>query len=82
MKGTWFAQKLIFLKNRMIFKSYINTLKKKTLAQVFSCEFYEISKNTFSYRTPSVVVSHFFEFYKGTVFPNKFQLKKTQFECH
>ena len=27
-------------------------LKKETLAQVFSCEFCEISKNTFYYRTP------------------------------
>ena len=27
---------------------------KETLAQVFSCEFYKISKNTFSYRTPPV----------------------------
>ena len=31
-----------------------NFIKKETLAQVFSCEFYEISKNTFSYRTPPV----------------------------
>ena len=30
-----------------------NFIKKETLAQVFSCEFYGISKNTFSYRTPS-----------------------------
>ena len=29
----------------------------KTLAQVFSCEFCEISKNTFFYRTPPVVAS-------------------------
>ena len=29
--------------------------KKDALAQVFSCEFCEISKNTFSYRTPPVV---------------------------
>ena len=29
-------------------------LKKATLAQVFSCELCEISKNTFSYRTPPV----------------------------
>ena len=29
-----------------------NFIKKETLARVFSCEFYEISKNTFSYRTP------------------------------
>ena len=27
-------------------------IKKETLAQVFSCEFCEISKNNFSYRTP------------------------------
>ena len=32
-------------------------IKKETLAQVFSCEFYEISKNTFSYRTPLVAAS-------------------------
>ena len=29
------------------------TLLKKTLVQVFSCEFCEISKNTFRYRTPA-----------------------------
>ena len=29
----------------------------KTLAQMFSCEFYKISKNTFSYRTPKVAAS-------------------------
>ena len=29
-----------------------NFNKKETLARVFSCEFYKISKNTFSYRTP------------------------------
>ena len=34
-----------------------NFIKKETLAQVFSCEFYEISKNTFSYRTPQVAAS-------------------------
>ena len=32
-------------------------LKKVTVAQVFSCEFYEISKNNFSYRTPPLVAS-------------------------
>ena len=30
---------------------------KKTLAQLFSCEFCEISKNTLSYRTPLVATS-------------------------
>ena len=32
--------------------SACNFIKKETLAQVLSCEFCEISKNTFSYRTP------------------------------
>ena len=34
-----------------------NFIKKEALAQVFSCEFCEISKNTFSYRTPPVAAS-------------------------
>ena len=32
-------------------------IKKETVAQVFSCEFCEISKNTFSYRTTPVAAS-------------------------
>ena len=32
-------------------------IKKETLSQVFSCEFCEISKNTFLHRTPLVAVS-------------------------
>ena len=31
--------------------------KKESLAQVFSCEFCEISKNTFPWRTPQVTAS-------------------------
>ena len=34
-----------------------NFIKKETLAHVFSCEFCEISKNSFSYRTPLVAAS-------------------------
>ena len=34
-----------------------NFIKEETLAQVFSCEFCEISKNTFFYRTPPVAAS-------------------------
>ena len=34
-----------------------NFIKKGTLAQVHSCEFYEISKNTFSYKTSPVAAS-------------------------
>ena len=34
-----------------------NFIKKETLAQVFSCQFYEISKNTLCYKTPLVAAS-------------------------
>ena len=34
-----------------------NFIKKETPAQVFSCEFCEIFKNTFFYRTPPVTAS-------------------------
>ena len=33
--------------------------KKEALAQVFSCEFYKISKNTFCYRTTPVAASEY-----------------------
>ena len=36
-----------------------NFIKRETLAQMFSCEFCEISKNTFCYRTPPVAASVF-----------------------
>ena len=31
---------------------------EETLAQVFSCEFCKVSKNSVSYRTPPVAASH------------------------
>ena len=34
-----------------------NFIKKETLAEVFSCEFCEISMNTLYYRTPLVAAS-------------------------
>ena len=34
-----------------------NFIKKDTMAQVFSCQFFEISKNMFPYRTTSVAAS-------------------------
>ena len=34
-----------------------NFIKKENLAQVFSCEFYKIFKNSFFYRTPLVAAS-------------------------
>ena len=35
----------------------VTLFKKEALAQVFSCEFCEISKNTFLHRTPLVAAS-------------------------
>ena len=39
------------------FLKKLELLKKKTLAQVFSCEFWKIYKNTFSYRASRVAAS-------------------------
>ena len=39
--------------------SACNFIKKETVAQVFCCEFYETSKNTFCYRTSLVAASGF-----------------------
>ena len=40
-----------------LFLIKLQAIKKETLAQVFSCEFCEISKNTFFHRTPLVAAS-------------------------
>ena len=34
-----------------------NFIKKETLTQAFSCEFFKMSKNTFFHRTPPVAAS-------------------------
>ena len=44
--------------------------KKETLAQVFSCAFCEISKNTFFYGTPLVAASDMIQL-SFTIFLNK-----------
>ena len=38
----------------LFFNKVCSFVKKENQAQVFSCEFYEIFENTFSYRTPPV----------------------------
>ena len=43
--------------NKISGLSSVTSFKKNTLAQVFSCEFCEIPKNTFSYRTHTVAAS-------------------------
>ena len=40
------------LRQNVFFNKVAGFIKKETLAQVFSCEFCEISENSFSYRTP------------------------------
>ena len=50
---------------KLFFKA-CNVIKKESLVQVFSCEFCEISKNTFFYRTPAVAAS---EIYKASLIP-------------
>ena len=46
--------------NTCVRVSACNFSKKETLAQVFSCEFYEISKSTFSYKTLPLAASNMF----------------------
>ena len=53
-----------------------NFIKKETLSQVFSREFYEMSTNTFSYRTPPVATS-VCNFH--TVYKNNFRDAMTNF---
>ena len=43
--------------NKVAGRQACNFVKKETLAQVFYCEFCEISKNDFFYRTPLVAAS-------------------------
>ena len=52
---------------------FFNFIKKEALAQVFFCEFCEIFKNTFSYRTPSVAASLFRFWYLTNCFIGLFQ---------
>ena len=44
---------------------FFNKVEKETLAQLFSCEFCENSKNTFFDRTPLVAASEFCEISKN-----------------
>ena len=53
--GKYLSQSIFF--NKVPGLRFATLLKKETLAQVFSCEFREISKNTFSHKTSGVVAS-------------------------
>ena len=55
--GKHLCQSLLFNKVAGLRPQACNFIKKETLAQVLSCEFHKISKNTFSYRTPPVAAS-------------------------
>ena len=58
--------------------SACNFIKKETLAQVFSCEFCKISKNTFSCRTPTL--SAFVEI-KFLKYPDLQETEWNELEC-
>ena len=49
--------KKVFLEISQNSPEACNFTKKETLAQMFSCEFCEISKKNFFYRTPPVAAS-------------------------
>ena len=51
---------IAFLILKSIGPQIYNFIKKETLAQVFSCEFCKISKNTFSYGTLPMAASEMF----------------------
>ena len=55
--GKHLCQRLFLNKVAGLRAKVCNFIKKKSLAQVFSCEFCEISKNTFFHRTPLVAAS-------------------------
>ena len=55
--GNHLCQSLFFNKVAGLRPKACNFVKKETLAQVFPCEFCEISKNTFLHRTPLVAAS-------------------------
>ena len=57
LTGKHLCQSLLFNKVADLKPEACNFIKKETVAQVFSCEFCEIFKNTFSYRTPLVAAS-------------------------
>ena len=55
--GKHLCQRLFLNKVAGLRPRACNFIEKKSLAQVFSCEFCEISKNTFFHRTPLVTAS-------------------------
>ena len=71
--GKHLFQSLFF--NKLARLRPVTFLKKESLAQVFSCKFCEVSKNTFFYRIPSAAASVYYNENIMTplrVFPSKF----------
>ena len=63
---------------RVLFKiKFITLFKKKALAQVFSCEFCEIFKNTFFNRTPTVAASRYLLLKVQTYFKLLFSIQSS-----
>ena len=51
------SQENTCVRDSFLIKFIKNFIKKESLAQVFSCEICEVSKNIFFYRTPLVAAS-------------------------
>ena len=84
-KFTWkhMCQSLYFNKAAGLRSEACNVIKKMTLAQAFSCQFCEISKNRFSNRTTPVAVSiHYNKKTRQCRECQKFYLKNLQIKCN
>ena len=67
--GKYLCQSLFFNK---VACGACNLIKKETLAQVFSCEFCQISENTFLHRTPLLAAFRIFLFSSISEFTKPF----------
>ena len=63
--GKHLCQSLFFNKVAGLRPEACHFIKKGTLARVFSCEFYETSKNSFFYRIPLVAASEDYFLWRG-----------------
>ena len=55
------SAKMVFFEMVFMVSFLINFVKKEALAQLFACEFWKISENTFFYRSPPVAASGFIQ---------------------
>ena len=59
-------------------QAWDNFIKKEIQAQMFSCKFYEIFKNTFFYKTPHLVAAS--EFWEKCDIPGYIEPRKPKYQ--